>query len=138
MTGAAATGAVLTAVAWPLEHAAASTPKTRTAAALRTCFELRDDGVGNLARTHGRRVVALLLEVVCDALAECDHVGDRGLEGVGRGGLLEMAKHEHAGEHDGHRVHLVEPRVLRRASVRRFEHGAIGADVRTRREAPTT
>src|SRR5260370_22604710 len=106
MTGAAATGVALTAAVGPLEHAAARTPATRTAAALRTCFELHDDSVGNLARTHGGRVVALLLEVVCDVLAPRDHVGNRGLERVGRGRLLEVAQHQHAGQHHGHRVNF--------------------------------
>src|SRR5260370_29924402 len=138
MTGAAATWVVLTAAAGPLEHAAARTPATRTAAALRTCFELRYNGVGDLARTHCRRVVALLLEVVCDVLAECDHVGDGGLESVGRRCFPEVAQHQHPGQHPGHRVHLVEARVLGRAAMGPFEPGLVGADVRTPRQAPPT
>src|SRR5712692_8069665 len=101
--GAMATGVVVTAVGAPLEHAAASTPAARTTAAylipdaetLRTCLQLRHDGVGDLARADGRGVVPLLLQVVRDALARRDHVGDRALQRVRRGGLLQVAQHQH-------------------------------------------
>ena len=58
-----------------------------------------------------------------------DHLGDRLLEPVGRVVFLQMAQHQHPGEHHRHRVHLVLPGVLRRRAVRRLEDGGLGAEV---------
>src|SRR6266568_1342491 len=97
--------------------------------------ELVDDGVRDLARPDGGRVVPGRLHVVGDALSLSDDFGDCRLDTVGGFGLVEVTEHEDAGEHHRHRVRLVLARVLGRRAVRGLEHRRPRAEVRTRREA---
>src|SRR2546428_14063394 len=116
ITGAAATGVERTTDCVPFEQAVTRTPSAMTAAAylielpggysLRTCLELCDDRVGNLARTDGGRIVPLLLQVVGDVLAGGDPVRDGRVEGVGGGDFPSGARLRPPGSDNRHSVDL--------------------------------
>src|SRR5205814_4699141 len=69
--------------------------------------QLSDHRVGELARADRGGVVAVRLQVVGHVLADRDDRGDRALEPVAGLALADVPQHERAGEHEGHRVHLV-------------------------------
>src|SRR5918992_2698487 len=75
-------------------------------------LELFDNRVCHLRSTHCAGIVTIRLHVVGDALSFLDHSCDCCLEAIGRIPLLEVVKHQDAGEHHRHGVYLVLTRVL--------------------------
>ena len=124
------------------EHLARRDPKQQGVTDLAGCARHGDrfiehllyDGVSELTRTHGGRVVTRGLEVVGHLVALADHLGDAALHAVGGLGLVQVAQHQHAGEHKRGRVDLVLALVLGGRAVRGLEDRAGCADVRAGRE----
>src|SRR5437762_13730419 len=96
-----------------------------------------DDRISELAGADGRRVVAVVLQVVSDVLAFGDDRGDGTVEPVGRLALAEMLEHERPREHQRHGVDLVLTGVLGRRAVDGLEDGNAFADVGAGRHAET-
>ena len=52
-------------------------------------------------------------------------------------GFFQMTEHENAGKNQSDGIDFVESLILRRASVSRFEDGAVVSDIRARSDAQT-
>ena len=88
-------------------------------------------------RSDGGRIVTVSFQVVRNVFTFANDFRDGVFKAIRRVGFFQMAEHENAGKNQSDGIDFVESLIFRRASVSRFEDGAVVSDIRARSDAQT-
>src|SRR3989338_2659555 len=100
----------------------------------RLAFYFADNRLSHFTRAHRRGIIARFFQIISHVFFLGKHVRHSLFQTRGCVFFAKIPKHHHTGKNQGSGIHLVQPFVFWRRTVRGFKQSSVGADIGTGRD----